>query len=91
MTLAHFCMHNKYLKKHYSYCAIGMLLLLIGSSYLDARTYFVFQRKVFTEAFEIKDGFAGVYVFMHDRNIPVEGFVLTETERALYEKLGRER
>lgn len=91
MTLAHFSMHNKYLKKHYSYCAIGILLLLGLSAYHDARTYFVFQRKVFTEAFEIKDGFAGVYVFMHDRNIPVEGFTLAPHERALYEKLGRER
>lgn len=91
MTLAHFSMHNKYLKKYYSYCAIGIVLLLGLSAYHDARTYFVYQRKVYIEAFEIKDGFAGVYVFMHDRNIPVDGFVLTPKESALYEKLARER
>ena len=90
MTLAHFFIHYTYLKKHYSYCAIAIVLLLGLSAYQDARTYFVFQRKVFTEAFEIKDGFAGVYVFMHERHIPSEGFTLEPKERALYEKLGRE-
>ena len=89
MRLTHIAQHLKFTKKYYSYLVGILVCALIFSAYQDVRTYFVFQRKVFDEAFEIKDGFAGVYVFMHEKNIPVEEFRLSADEMKLYEKVAR--
>ena len=88
-TLAHFFQEAHQTKRYSSYIVTGLLLLLIGSAYQDARTYFIFQKQVFEEAFEIKDGFAGVYVFMHERSIPVEQFRLSAEEMEVYNKVAR--
>ncbi len=53
-------------------CALVVALSVIA----DARTYFVFQREVFPQAFEVKDRFGGVYFFMKERGYDINRFTI---------------
>lgn len=57
-----------------------MVILLLISSALELRTYFVFQREVFKESFEVKDNFGGVYFFMKKEGIDINKYRLNEKQ-----------
>lgn len=58
--------------------SIGILMCaLLGVSIVyDMRTYFIFQKQVFEQAFEIKDGFASVYTFVRNRDLSLKGITI---------------
>lgn len=61
--------------------AVGLILI---SSIVELRTYFVFQRAVFVDAFEVKDGFGGLYYFMKQNGYDINSFKLDDAQRSKY-------
>lgn len=63
-----------------AYVGTMLVVLLLLSSALELRTYFVFQRAIFDQAFEVTDRFGGVYFFMKKRHIDINGFRIPEDQ-----------
>lgn len=68
-----------------SYFGTVIITLFILSAIFELRTYFIYQKRVFEEAFEVKDGMAGVYVFMVEQDIGLSGFPVTAAQKEEFE------
>jgi hypothetical protein len=66
---------KRYMKK-YTAGLVGtaLLVVLLVSSFTELRTYFVYQRAIFDQAFEVTDRFGGVYFFMKQQGIDINGY-----------------
>ncbi|MFQ5452334.1 MAG: hypothetical protein ACE5DQ_02105, partial [Candidatus Paceibacterota bacterium] len=53
--------HSKFVKILPLFLLISILLGLVGSSLYEFRTYFIFQKLVFEEAFDVRDGLERVH------------------------------
>jgi 4-amino-4-deoxy-L-arabinose transferase-like glycosyltransferase len=63
-----------------AYFGTILLLLITVSSILELRTYFVFQRAIFDQAFEVTDRFGGVYFYMKKNHIDINKFRIPEDQ-----------
>lgn len=62
------------------YSGAFLLILVMVSSFTELRTYFVFQRAIFNQAFEVTDRFGGVYFFMKKHHIDINGYRIPEDQ-----------
>jgi len=65
-----------YHRLHQRLPSIGLILVavVLMSGISDLRTYFIYQREIFPQAFEVTDRFGGVYYFMKERGIDINAF-----------------
>ena len=90
LGIAHILEAGSRVKRKFSFLAyipLCIVALVVISATFDIYTYFRYQSTVMNESFEVKDGFAGVYTFMHARKIPISKFRISETDMRLYRKL----
>ncbi len=61
---------------------IGLILVavILLSNASDLRTYFIFQKQIFPQAFEVTDRFGGVYFFMKEKGIDINGFRIPDDQ-----------